>query len=605
MTRLFAGEIAGIHEPGGRANAERLRRALPGAEVIEDGPLALACSAPGAADGVCVALAGRVQRPSVLRTDLALADDVPVARALAHGYARWREGLLGRVRGPFALAVWDRGSRRGLLAQDQLGGRSLFTHVDGRRLTFATEVGLLLALLDTRPGPDELALAYHLVEHSVPDGRMLYDGVRRLGGGRHLDLSDSGHVERRHWAPRYRPPLRAPRAELADRLRAELAAAVGDAASDGSDAALLLSGGLDSSAVAAVAAVRSPGLSAISAVFPAEPELDETTWAAQVAEHLGMPLTNVPVEEADPLDAAEAYLRAWELPLPVPGLIVEQPLIAAAGRLGAQVVLDGQGGDELFGAAPFLIADRVRRLRLPSAWRLSRRHPWLGSSPPLRHVWQVFTSVGVHGALPPGVHERVRRGRPVERYVPAWLRPDLARAYRDTEDPWRWKRLDGPRWWASLADTLTRGRERADVADYLRRRARMAGVEARSPLLDLGLVELVLRLPPETNFDPVTSRALVREALDGSLPPAVLARRDKRDFAPFYHRRLQTAGSLERIRGLLDERSAAVGAYVDLGRVHRELLDRPPAVGAPGWRAWAVHVWNIATAEQWLRTSAR
>jgi asparagine synthase (glutamine-hydrolysing) len=588
MTNLFGGELAGIHEPGGRVDAKRLRRALPDAELVEDGPFALACAAPGRAGGVCAAIAGRAR-------------GIDDPQALAKAYARWREGLLDRVRGPFALAVWDRDSRRGLLAQDQLGGRSLFTYVDGRRLVFATEVKVLLALLGRRPGPDELALAYHLVEHSVPDGRMLYEGVRRLGGGRLLELSDSGHVERRHWAPQYQAPLGAPRAELARRLRDELAAAVGDAATP--DAALLLSGGLDSSAVAAAA--REPGLRAISAVFPGEPELGETTWAAQVAEQRGMPLITVPVEDREPLEAAEEYLRAWDLPLPVPGFIVEQPLVAEAGRLGAHVVLDGQGGDELFGAAHFLIADRVRRLRPLSAWRLSRRHPWLGTSPPLRHVWQVFTSVGVHGALPPGLHERVRRSRPVERYVPSWLRPGLAELYRDTEDPWRWKRLDGPRWWASLADTLTRGRERADLADYLRRRARMAGVEARSPLLDLGLVDLVLRLPPETNFDPVTSRALVREALDGSLPPAVLARRDKRDFAPFYHRTLQSSGSLARIRGLLDERSAAVGAYVDLGRVRRELLDQPPSVGAPGWRAWAVHVWNIATAEQWLQDSAR
>lgn len=581
----MTGELAGIHEPSGRADAERLRRALPGAHVVDEGPFALACTAPEWSNGICVGLAGRVQRAS--------------ATVLAADYACRGAGLLDRIRGPYALAIWDRDARRGLLAQDQLGGRSLFTYREGRRLLFATEVGLLLALLDKRPGPDELALVYHLVEHSVPDGRMLYEGVRRLGGGRHLELSEAGHVERTHWAPRYEPPLRAPRAELAARLRAALTEAVADAVSD--DAALLLSGGVDSSAVAAVAP---PGLRAISAVFPDEPELDETSWAARVADHLGMPLELAQVEGDDPLDAAEAYLRAWHLPLPVPGLIVERPLLAAAHRLGAQVVLDGQGGDELFGAAHFLIADRVRRLRPVAAWRLARRHPYLGSNPPRRHVRQVLVSVGLRGALPHELQARVRRSRPVERYAPAWLRPDLARLYRDTEDPWGWKQRDGPRWWAWIAETLTRGRERADVADYLRRRGLMAGVEARSPLMDLGLVELVLRLPPETNFDPVTSRRLVRESLDGALPRAVLERSDKRDFAPFYHRRLQTPDSLARLRTMLDERSALVGAYVDLGRVRRELLDRPPAVGEPGWRTWAVHVWNVATAEQWLRASA-
>jgi asparagine synthase (glutamine-hydrolysing) len=604
VTDLVATELAGIHDPEGRASADRLRRALPGATIVEDGSLALACAAPGWANGVCAALAGRVQRPGVLRDDLALADPTSVNQLLATGYARWRTGLLERLRGPFALVVWDRDARRGLLAQDQLGGRSLFTFADGRRLLFATEVTILLGLLDRRPDPDELALAHHLVDHSVPEGRMLFAGVRRLGGGRHMELSDSGHVERRHWAPRYRPPLQAPRSELAGRLHDALEMAIGDAVADEPVGALLLSGGLDSSVVAAVAAERSPGLHGMSAAFPAEPEFDETAWAAQVAEHLGMPLARVPIDRREPLDAAEAYLREWQLPLPVPGLILEEPLLAEASRLGARIVLDGQGGDELFGAAHFLIADRVRRLRPLDAWRLSRRHPWLGASPPLRHVWRVFVSVGVRGALPPRIHERVRHSRPTERYAPAWLRPDLARRYHDTEDPWRWKRLDGPRWWASLADTLTRGRERADLADYLRRRGRAAGLEARSPLLDVGLVELALRLPPETNFDPVSSRALVREALNGRLPSAVLARRDKRDFAALYHQTLQSTANLDRIRRLLDDR-AHVAAYVDLRRFRADHLERPPAVGAPGWRAWAVYVWNVVTAEQWLRSLAR
>jgi asparagine synthase (glutamine-hydrolysing) len=604
MTGLVDGELAGVHDPRGRADGDVLRRVLPGAAVVEAGPLSLACSAPAWAGAVCAGMAGRIQYQGALREQLGLRPEEPVERVLATGYARWGSGLLDRLRGPFALVLWNRDERRGLLAQDQLGGRSLFTFLDGRRLLFATEVIVLLGMLRRRPDPDELALAHYLVDHSVVDGRTLFEGIHRVGGGRHLELSDAGRLERRHWAPRYEPPLREPRAELAARWRQELTTAVGDAVATDRTGALLLSGGLDSSVVAGLAAPQAPGLQAISAAFPAEPELDETSWAHHVAEHTGLPLTMVPIERREPLQAAEAYVRAWQLPLQVPGLVVEGPLIGAAHRLGAQVVFDGQGGDELFGAAHYLVADRLRRLQPLSAWRLSRQHPWLGTRPPWRHVWQVFSRIGVRGAVPPGVHERVRRRRDPERYAPVWLHPGLARLYRDTQDPWRWKRLDGPRWWAWLAESLTRGRETADIADYLRRRGRMGGVEARSPLLDLGLVELALRIPPETNFDPVTSRPLVRESLRGALPAEVLARQDKRDFATLHHRTLQTTENLAWLRRLLDERTAAVGAYVDLRRMHREALDRPPAVGEPAWRQWTVRVWNVATAEMWLRDPA-
>jgi asparagine synthase (glutamine-hydrolysing) len=597
---LLDGELAGIHDPRDCADApQRVRGALPGATLVEAGALTLASAAPAQTGSVLAALAGRVQRVDALRAGLGLPAHGSAEEALAAGYARLGSGLLARLRGPFALVVWDHERRRGLLAQDQLGGRSLFTFLDGTALVFATEVRVLLALLRRRPAPDELALTHHLVDHAVPGGQTLFAGISRLGGGELLELSDTARARRSHWAPRYAPPLREPRAALAARLRRELEAAVGDDVPAG---ALLLSGGLDSSVVAALAAPQAPGLQAIAAAF-VEPELDETAWARRVAESSGLPLTTVPIDQREPLDAAVAYQAAWALPLPVPGIVIEAPLVARAAAMGAAVLLDGQGGDELFGAAHFLIADRVRRLRPVAAWRLARQHPWLGAHPPRRHVRRIFTSVGLHGALAPGLHERARRRRPAERYAPDWLRPDLAQVYRDTQDPWGWKRLDGPRWWAYLADALTRGRERADLADYLRRRGRMGGLEARSPLLDVRLVELALRLPPETNFDPVTSRPLVREALRGALPPDVLARRDKRDFSALHHGALLAPHNLERVRALLAQRRAAVGAYVDLAHLHRDLLDHPPAVGTPGWRTWAVHVWNVVTAELWLQTA--
>jgi asparagine synthase (glutamine-hydrolysing) len=442
------------------------------------------------------------------------------------------------------------------------------------------------------------------VDHSVPDDRTLFEGIRRVGGGRHLELSPSGQVQRRHWAPRYHAPLQGSRADLAEQLHETLSAAMDAALSPPPVAAMLLSGGLDSSVVAALASRSIPDLEAVSACFPDDPQLDETAWAGQVADHIGVRLTTVPIERREPLQAAARYLDAWQLPLPVPGIFIDEQLLATARSHGATVAIDGQGGDELFGASHFLISDYLRRLRVPTAWRLARGNAWGGSTAPRRQVWRLLTQVGGRGALPPMLHEVARRRRPAERYAPAWLRPKLMRIYHETEDPWRWKQLDGPRWWAWLADTLTRGRETADIANYLRRRARMAGLEALSPLLDVGLVELMLRLPPEANFDPVLTRPLVREALRGALPPAVLSRRDKGDFSALQHRTLLAPENLQAIRGLLDGRSAEVGAYIDVSHFRRAYLDRPPAVGEPNWPIWAIHVWNVVTAETWLREQA-
>jgi asparagine synthase (glutamine-hydrolysing) len=602
MTLAMEGEFCGVHDPRGVLDAEVLRRAMPGAEVVDCGSLAIASHTPGRANRTSAALAGRVQGAADLRRELNC--DGTIEEVVASGYARWGSALLDRLRGPFALAVWNGDTQRGVLAQDQLGDRSIFTCREGCRLLFSTEVMPLLRLLRRRPGPDEVALAYHLVDHSVPDDRTLFEGIRRVGGGRHLELSPAGQVQRRHWAPRYHAPLRGSRADLAEHLHEALSAAIDAALSPPPVAAMLLSGGLDSSVVAALASRSIPAMEAFSARFPDDPQLDETAWAGQVADHTGIRLTTVPIERRDPLQAGARYLDAWQLPLPVPGIFIDEQLLATARAHGATVAIDGQGGDELFGASHFLISDYLRRFRLLAAWRLARRNAWGGSTAPRRQVWRLLTQVGGRGALPPMLHEATRRLRPAERYAPAWLRPELMRLYHETENPWRWKQLDGPRWWAWLADTLTRGRETADIANYLRRRARMAGLEALSPLLDVGLVELMLRMPPEANFDPVLTRPLVREALRGALPPAVLARRDKGDFSALQHRTLLAPENLQAIRRLLDDRSAEVGAYVDMVRFRRAYLDEPPAVGEPHWRIWAIHVWNVVTAETWLREQA-
>ena len=287
---------------------------------------------------------------------------------------------------------------------------------------------------------------------------------------------------------------------------------------------------------------------------------------------------------------------------PTPGILIEAPLIAAAARLGAGVVLDGQGGDELFGAAHFLIADRVRRLRPLSAWRLSRRHPWLGDDPPLRHVRRVFTSVGVRGALAPRLHEQVRRRRPAARYTPAWLRRGPAELYRDSQDPWRWKLLDGPRWWAypgRHADARARDRRPCGLPAPARRHGGGPGALAAAAIWGSSNSRCAYR-PRRTSTRSPRGRSCARRCA-ARCPPTSSRGATSATSPALHHRVLASPSNLERVRRLLDERRAAVGAYVDLRRLHRDHLDRPPAVGDPGWRPWAVHVWNVVTAEQWLR----
>jgi asparagine synthetase B (glutamine-hydrolysing) len=182
---------------------------------------------------------------------------------------------------------------------------------------------------------------------------------------------------------------------------------------------------------------------------------------------------------------------------------------------GVDVMLDGEGGDELFGTAVFLIADRLRHGRAVSALQLARRLPGMGAHPRPRWIGRALTRYGARGALPPRVHAGLRAAR--------------GRA-RGPGNEWAWKASPAPRWWAQLADALTTARDAIGARDQLRREGTMGGVELRHPLLDTELVELVLSLPPEFGFDAHRDRPLARRALAGDLPAGVLADQRKPAF---------------------------------------------------------------------------
>jgi hypothetical protein len=143
----------------------------------------------------------------------------------------------------------------------------------------------------------------------------------------------------------------------------------------------------------------------------------------------------------------------------------------------------------------------------------------------------------------------------------------------------------------------------ADIADYVRRRAALAGLRPRSPFLSLALVELALRLPPELNFDPRWTRSLVRESARGLLPEDVRQRVTKTNFAPLYLSALTNSSSLARLRSLLAE-NPEVAAFTDIAAVRRKLLDERPSPAARGSHQWMAEAWHIAGAESWLRMLA-
>ncbi len=592
--------LAGVFDPSARTASSRLAAALAphAATIAEQGPLRVAYSGESNPERAPLCLLdGFLDNAAELAAELdchGASDE----QLLAAGWRRWGRELPARMRGDFALLVWDEQRGEGLLARDQLGVRSLFLSEASGALCFASEIRHLLALLPRRPAPDPVSVAHWITMSNRPGSATLYEGVRRLDPGTALALDRGGTRELCYWAPRFREPLAESEPQLSERVRASLRHAVARKLSRDGLTGVLMSGGLDSASVTALAAAEAPErVRAYSAVFPGHPAVDESALINELRDALRLGGVTADVRAGGMLASALDSLDAWQLPLLSWGDFWALPLLRAAAADGAQVALGGDGGDELFGARAYLLADRLRAGHPLQAIALARELPGAGNRPPRREMARIIADMAVVGAIPYRLHRILQRPL-AGRGAPGWLRPQTRRDLIDSKDPLAWKRMDGPRWWAEAAHGLTRGVEEIGVFEHQRRRAASAGLEARHPLFDLDLVELCLRQPPLATFDRYRSRPVLRAAMEGLLPDAVRLRPQKALFDSVLVDSLAGPDQAA-LRQLLSDPGAELRAYVDLDAMRSALFD-----GAEPSFRWMWQVWRLLSAECWLRQQA-
>ncbi len=477
--------------------------------------------------------------------------------------------------------------------------RSLFLCESGERLCFAGELRDLLTLLPQRPLPDMAGLAHWVAGVGRPGAETLYAGVRRLEPGSFLWLRAGTKYEQRYWHLRFREPAARSAEDAHEHVRGAIDLAVLRRLDMHGTTGVLMSGGLDSSAIAAVAAARAPGrVTAYSGVFPDHPAVDESKLIEELRSRLHLPGVTAEVHAGGLLGSALESQAVWQAPLVDWGEFWTLPLLRQATADGVELVLDGDGGDELFAVRRYLLADCIRRGRPDRALQLLRRLPGAGDRPPLGTMLGVAGKLALVGALPIRLHRLLSRQSPTSE-LPRWLAPRAAGYVRDAADPLAWKRLDGPRWWANAAYVLTRGVEELGVFESLRRTAELAGLQARHPLFDLDLIELVLGQSPLLSFDAHVDRPVLRASMVGLLPDSVRMRRRKAMFDSLIgDSLLGSDGSA--VRALLSNPKAELAAVVDLPAARNALLERShehPFVATQ-------YIWRLVTAECWLCAQA-
>lgn len=531
-----------------RAMAAALAHRGPdGAGELYDGPLGLAIrrlaivdpagghQPLGSEDGaVHVVCNGEIYDAPALRHDLErrghrfrTRSDVEV---LVHRYEERGLGFLVGLRGMFAVALWDARERRLVLARDPFGIKPLVYALAPGRLAFASELKALLTLPWVSREIDLEALETYLAVNSVLAPRTIFRDARKLPAG-HLLVAGAGSVNIERYA---RPgPVaagavrREPAAVLAADLRDRLADSVRAHLEADVEVGVLLSGGVDSGTVTALAARElAQPLKTFSIGFT-ERSFDELAGARLVAARYGTEHHELRV---GPEAAAELHAVAATFDEPR-GDSTALPYWLAARLAASEVkaVLSGEGGDELFGGYQTYVAARLAFLTRP----LAAAEPWLSLLPSSSQRLSLDFRLRrlARGAGLPAVE----RHHAYKEIFSANARAELlATGRRGSEDPLdayrrRYAETEGAEPVARLQD-LDVGTFLADDLLAQADRAGMAhGLEIRVPFLDPIVAELAYALPLPARVRGLTTKPLLRAAAAPLLPRAI-ARGPKRGF---------------------------------------------------------------------------
>jgi asparagine synthase (glutamine-hydrolysing) len=575
--------------------------AWSGADAAER-PLALAhlvAGVRGAADPVATnedrsvraVLAGTLYNRRELRAQLggrhafSGRDD---AEVLTHLYEERGVQCVKALRGAFALALWDAGAGRLVLARDQLGIVPLYYAVDGRRLAAASTLPALTAL-GLASTWDAAALDTLLTLGLVPAPATLYPGIRQLEPGELAVWEDARLRTQRYWQLGF-TERRMGREDVARLVRTQVLEAL-RLRQTGVVPGLLLSGGLDAAALLALAAAdrRPPGCAYTAAPPGAE---EEGRTAARLAAHAGV--EHVVVQEpTDWTGAVDALLAAHGTPAGGPDALLVQ---AAAARAASdvEVALAGTGGEAVFGGTPAArAAARIARYRrFPAVVREAAE------------VWTRLASGTLAARLRPLVG--TERLAPLEMYARAtslFLPEERDALY--TEDMLALLGEAGP--WAGLtgvfADAVAAGAtDTADVIHYVELVLRLpaeaavmvpaaaVGLELRFPLADHRLAQFVASVPPPARVTARDRQILLRRAVADLLP-----------------RTLLNGSHASRVvlpRGFLDDALAP-------GRIAAQGVFRPDTVArllhehVTGKRDHTTRLWAILLVTRWLEKQSQ
>jgi asparagine synthase (glutamine-hydrolysing) len=525
---------------------------------------------------------------------------------IVHAYEQWGDDCVHRFRGMFAFAIWDAPKRRLLLSRDRLGIKPLYWCRAGDTLLFASEIKAILASGLVPADPNYAVLPEVLSTRYTSGEETLFKGIHKLLPGHQLVFERGEICVRQYWdvpaGERMTGSTRRHR-EIVDQFQSLLTESVRLRLMSDVPLGMFLSGGIDSSAIAALmAGMIDRPLQTFSIAFK-ERAFNELEYARQVAREIGAESHEIVMDDHDFFGALPKLVWHEDEPIAHPSSI---PLyfVSALARKHVTVVLTGEGSDEL-------MAGYGKYLRLAWNWRAGTLYERVV---PRRLRQFVASHIVPH--LPGTAGRYARRSFLAMDRTPAsmfldnfaairladqqeLLAPDFrAAATRANAYGPSLEYFTRPNGSSTLLDRLLYSDIKTYLVELLMKQDQMSmatSIESRVPFLDHKLVEFVARLPDEWKLSGLTTKRILREAMKGVVPDSIL-NRPKMGFPVPFGAWTRGAWNGMAREVLLDSRSRQRGIF-DAAAVDRLLRDH-----AEGRTDGGDRLWMLLNLELWHRT---
>jgi asparagine synthase (glutamine-hydrolysing) len=515
------------------------------------------------------------------------------AEVIVHAYEQDGEDFVADLDGMFALAVWDGPARKLVLARDRMGEKPLYYYDGPGVFAFGSELRALLEHPDVPRELDLQSLARYLLVEAVPAPHSIFAGIAKVPPAHTLVVSPGAKPQlARYWTLPFAPDRSIDEVEWSERLIHQLDASVRSRLGSDVPVGVFVSGGIDSGAVTAMAARQAdaPPLQTFAVGFET-PRYDERRFARLVSARFGTEHHEIVFSATDALSLMDRVGSLLDEPL-VDTSFLPKYALARAARGSIKVALSGDGGDEIFCGYPTFLADSPAR--------------WLRAvlPPPARRVagWLVdrLPASSTYGSMdfllrqftrslpyPPAVRTQLQLGGLTASEQTRLLAPGIRHALR-TFDPYA-ELTDGIEQ-SALRDPIERlihHHARFYLADQtlvaMDRASMAAGLEVRAPFLDPALIELAGRIPSRLKLHGWTTKHILKRALTGILPAAIVQRRKHGLGVPIAVwlrgplrdvMEARLAPTRVRRRGLFDPTVVArlVAEHLDGRRNHRKIL---------------------------------